>query len=54
MFKSFVRRCPIPGLLGSKSFKIMAIDIHTVKDNRLVTAHHLEDWASAIRQLSVK
>ncbi len=37
---------------GGKSFKIMSIDIHTVKDGRLVTAHHVEDWASALRQLS--
>ncbi len=39
---------------GGKGFKIMAIDIHTVKDGKLVTAHHVEDWASALRQLSAK
>jgi predicted ester cyclase len=39
---------------GGKSFRIMAIDIHTVKDGKLVTAHHVEDWASALRQLSAK
>ena len=39
---------------GGKSFKIMAIDIHTVKDGKLVTAYHVEDWATAMRQLSAK
>lgn len=36
---------------GGKSFSIMTIDIHTVSDGRLVRAHHVEDWAGAIRQL---
>ena len=36
---------------SGKSFRIMTIDIHTVKDGKLVTAHHVEDWASALRQL---
>ena len=40
--------------VGGKSFKIMTIDIHTIKDGKAVTAHHVEDWASAIRQLSAK
>lgn len=35
-----------------KSFRIMTIDIHTVRDGKLVTAHHVEDWAGAIRQLT--
>ena len=39
---------------GGKSFRIMSIDIHTVENGKLVTAHHVEDWASAIRQLSAK
>ena len=39
---------------GGKSFKIMSIDIHTVKDGKLVTAYHVEDWATAMRQLSAK
>ncbi len=37
-----------------KSFKIMTIDIHTIKDGKAFTAHHVEDWASALRQLSAK
>lgn len=39
---------------GGKGFKIMSIDIHTVKDGKLVTAYHVEDWATAMRQLSAK
>lgn len=36
---------------GSKSFKIMTIDIHTVDNDRIQTVHHIEDWATAIQQL---
>jgi len=39
---------------GGKSFRIMTIDIHTVQDGKLVKAHHVEDWAGAIKQLSAK
>lgn len=39
---------------GGKSFKIMTIDVHTVENGKLVTVHHVEDWASAIRQLTAK
>jgi predicted ester cyclase len=39
---------------GGKSFNIMSIDIHTVRDGKLVAAHHVEDWAGAIRQLTAK
>lgn len=39
---------------SGKSFKIMTIDIHTIKDGKAITAHHVEDWAGAIRQLSAK
>ncbi len=35
-----------------RSFRIMTLDVHTVKDGKLVVAHHVEDWAGAIRQLS--
>jgi len=34
------------------TFQIMTIDIHTVQDGILVTAYHIEDWATAMRQLS--
>jgi len=36
---------------GSKSFKIDTIDIHTVENGQIVHVYHLEDWATAIRQL---
>lgn len=36
---------------GNKSFSISAIDIHTIVDGKSVTAHHVEDWADAMRQL---
>jgi predicted ester cyclase len=36
---------------GGKSFRIMTIDIHTVKDGKLAVAYHVEDWAGAPRQL---
>jgi predicted ester cyclase len=39
---------------GGKSFRIMTIDIHTVQGDKLIAAHHVEDWAGAIRQLSAK
>ena len=39
---------------SGKSFKIMTIDIHTISDGKAITAHHVEDWAGALRQLSAK
>lgn len=36
---------------GTKSFKTMTIDIHTVRDGQVVEVHHLEDWATAFKQL---
>ena len=39
---------------GGKSFRIMAIDVHTFRDGKAITARHVEDWAGAIRQLSAK
>jgi len=39
---------------GGQRFSVMAIDIHTVRDGKLVLAHHVEDWAGAIRQLGAK
>lgn len=38
-------------LSGSKSFNIMTIDIHTVEGNQIKQVYHLEDWASAMKQL---
>lgn len=37
---------------GSKSFEIDTIDVHEIDEGRIVEVHHLEDWATAIKQLS--
>ena len=37
---------------GTKSFKIMTIDIHQVEDNVIKNIYHVEDWATAMGQLS--
>ena len=36
---------------STKSFKIMTIDIHTIENEKLTSVHHLEDWATAMKQL---
>ena len=36
---------------GTKAFNIMTIDIHTVKDGKIMNVHHLEDWGTAMKQL---
>lgn len=36
---------------GSKSFKIMTIDIHTIEQGKIKKVYHLEDWAVAMGQL---
>jgi steroid delta-isomerase-like uncharacterized protein len=36
---------------GSSSFEIMTIDIHKVKDGKIQSTHHIEDWATAMKQL---
>lgn len=38
---------------GSKSFKILTIDIHTVKDGKIQQTYHVEDWITAIGQLAL-
>ena len=51
-----VRGTPKSTFLGlapnGQSFHVMTIDIHTVRDGRIVETHHLEDWAAAMRQLA--
>lgn len=37
---------------SGRSFRVMTIDIHTVRDGRIVETHHVEDWAGALRQLA--
>jgi len=45
---------PFMGLTldGSRAFRIDTIDIHEVVDGKIARVHHLEDWATAIKQLS--
>ncbi len=46
---------PLFGVDGKgRSFDILTIDIHTVKDGKIVRTFHVEDWAGALRQLSGK
>ena len=35
-----------------KSFKTMAIDIFRVKNGRLASAYHIENWMTALQQIS--
>lgn len=37
-----------------KSFKIMAIDIQTIRDGKIARTYHLENWVSALGQLRAK
>jgi len=37
-----------------KSFKIMAIDIQTIKDGKIAKTYHMENWLSAVGQLRAK
>jgi len=37
-----------------KSFKIMTIDIQTIKDGKIATTYHMENWLSALAQLRAK
>jgi predicted ester cyclase len=36
---------------GGKSFRIMSVDVHTIRDGKMVRAYHVEDWMGAARQL---
>lgn len=46
---------PMFGVDGQgRGFDILAIDIHTVEDGKIVRSYHVEDWATALRQLSGK
>ncbi len=44
---------PFFGVDGQgRSFDIMTIDIHELKDGVIVKTYHVEDWAGALQQLS--
>lgn len=36
------------------SYEIMTIDIHEVKDGKIIQSYHVEDWARAMRQVAIK
>jgi len=43
---------PLFGVAPSgRAFRIMTLDVHTVRDGKLAVAHHVEDWAGALAQL---
>jgi predicted ester cyclase/heme-degrading monooxygenase HmoA len=37
---------------GTKTFRIDTTDIHEIEGGRIARVHHLEDWATAMKQLS--
>jgi ketosteroid isomerase-like protein len=37
-----------------KSFRIMAIDIQTIRDGKIARTYHVENWLSALGQLRAK
>ena len=39
---------------SGKSFRILAIDIQTIRDGRIAQTYHLENWLSAVGQLRAK
>jgi len=39
---------------SGKSFRIMTVDIQTIKGGKVAKTNHLEDWASALNQLRAK
>lgn len=46
---------PFFGVDGQgRSFDILTIDIHELEDGKIVRTYHVEDWATALQQLSGK
>ncbi len=39
---------------SGKSFRIMTVDIQTIKGGKIAKTYHVEDWASALNQLRAK
>jgi predicted ester cyclase len=56
--RSEAKGTPAGDFLGvshsGRSFKIMTIDIHEIKDGKIARTYHVEDWAGALRQLGGK
>ena len=36
---------------GTKSFKIMSMDMHTIENGQIKTVYHIEEWTTAIAKL---
>lgn len=36
---------------GTKSFKTMSMDMHTIENGQIKTVYHIEEWGTAIEQL---
>lgn len=36
---------------GTKSFKIMTLDLHTIDRGKIKSVYHMEDWGAAMEQL---
>ena len=49
---------PVAPFLGvdgeGRSFAILTIDIHELEDGKIARTYHVEDWATALQQLSGK
>lgn len=46
---------PFFGVDGQgRSFDILTIDVHELENGKIIRTYHVEDWASALRQLSGK
>lgn len=46
---------PLFGVDGQgRGFEILTIDIHELKDGKIVRTYHVEDWAGALQQLKGK
>jgi len=39
---------------GTKSFKTMAMDMHTIENGQIKTVYHIEEWGTAVEQLKNK
>jgi predicted ester cyclase len=39
---------------AGRSFRIMAVDIQTIRDGKIAKTYHMENWLSAIGQLRAK
>lgn len=36
-----------------KTFKVMSIDMHTIKDGKISKTYHIEDWRTAFKQVGI-